>query len=144
MKNYYKLLELDPEASDEVIQKAYRTLARKHHPDQYHSTNKAYSSEHMKNLNEAYTTLSNPSRRRRYDAQFQSFKNSRKTIDGKVAVEKIKNIAFWATLTLVIIGAFSSFARIFFLTPVGRIILVVAMGFLFFKFRNFRKKRAKA
>lgn len=32
-KNYYKILEVDSSASPEVIEKAYKTLAKKYHPD---------------------------------------------------------------------------------------------------------------
>ena len=33
MKNYYEILEVDKNASEEVIEKAYKTLAKKYHPD---------------------------------------------------------------------------------------------------------------
>ncbi len=140
MKDYYKILELHPEASEEVIQKAYRALARKHHPDQYHSSNKAHSSERMKELNEAYTTLSNPIRRQQYDRKFinQSQGSSRPLFNRKATAENIKNIAFWMALTLCVIGAFSGFARIFFMTPVGRGLLLLVLGFLFFRFTRKR------
>lgn len=33
MKNYYEILEVDRNASKEIIEKAYKTLAKKYHPD---------------------------------------------------------------------------------------------------------------
>ena len=35
MKNYYDLLEVTPKASKEIIEKAYRVLIKKYHPDLY-------------------------------------------------------------------------------------------------------------
>ncbi len=139
MKDYYRILEVHPEASEEVIQKAYRTLARKHHPDQYHSTNKTFANERMKDLNEAYTTLNSSIRRQHYDKKrAQAIKNP-SGYSSDILTEKIKNIGFWAALTFIVIGVISGFARVFFLTPVGRIILLVGIGLLIFRYA--RNKR---
>ena len=40
MKNYYEILEVDRKASPEVIDKAYKTLAKKYHPDLQDENNK--------------------------------------------------------------------------------------------------------
>lgn len=62
--DYYRLLEVDPRASTEVIQKAYRVLAQRHHPD---AGGAGSDPERMRLLNEAYRTLSDPVRREAYD-----------------------------------------------------------------------------
>lgn len=65
--NYYKILEVDKDASSEVIEKAYKTLVKKYHPDLQESNLKAEYEEKIKIINEAYETLSNPILRAKYD-----------------------------------------------------------------------------
>ena len=65
--NYYKILEVDKNASPEVIEKAYKTLVKKYHPDLQESNLKAEYEEKIKNINEAYETLSKPDLRAKYD-----------------------------------------------------------------------------
>ncbi|KAI9254751.1 DnaJ domain-containing protein [Helicostylum pulchrum] len=64
--DYYKVLELPPDASDADIKKAYKKLALKYHPDKNHEPGAA---EKFKNISEAYQILSDPERRRLYDNQ---------------------------------------------------------------------------
>lgn len=59
--DYYEVLEVSPHASQEVIEAAYRRLARKYHPDHGGDESK------MKLLNRAYETLRDPIRRAEYD-----------------------------------------------------------------------------
>ena len=66
--NYYKILEVDKDASSEVIEKAYKTLVKKYHPDLQESNMKQESEERIKLINEAYEVLSNPDSRAKYDA----------------------------------------------------------------------------
>jgi DnaJ-class molecular chaperone len=61
-KDYYKILGVPKSADDKAIKSAYRKLARKHHPD----VNKG-SEERFKEISEAYTVLSDPEKRKRYD-----------------------------------------------------------------------------
>jgi DnaJ-class molecular chaperone len=65
-KDYYKILGVDRTADAKAIKQAYRRLARKHHPDQ-NAGNKA-AAERFREINEAYEVLSDPEKRRRYDA----------------------------------------------------------------------------
>ena len=65
--NYYQILEVDKNASSEVIEKAYKTLAKKYHPDLQESTMKQKAEEKLKLINEAYEILSNPDSRAKYD-----------------------------------------------------------------------------
>lgn len=58
MNDPYSVLGVSSAASDEEIKKAYRELARKYHPDNYHDNPLAdLASEKMKEINEAYDTI---------------------------------------------------------------------------------------
>ena len=65
-KDYYLILQVQPSAEPEVIQAAYRRLARKHHPDIENS-----DATQMQELNEAYEVLSSPDRRAAYDRWYR-------------------------------------------------------------------------
>jgi len=65
-KNYYDLLGVKKDASQEEIKKAFRKLAHEHHPDKGNG-----NGDKFKEINEAYQTLGNPEKRRYYD-QFGS------------------------------------------------------------------------
>lgn len=69
MKNYYEILEVSENASYEIIEKAYRTLAKKYHPDINSSNNINWSEDRFKELTEAYRVLSNPALRTQYDEE---------------------------------------------------------------------------
>ena len=71
-KNYYEILEVDRNASQEVIEKAYKTLAKKYHPDLQDDIHKKQAEETFKIINEAYEILSNPEQRARYDHNLAS------------------------------------------------------------------------
>ena len=60
----YKVLQVDPEADDEVIQAAYRRLARKYHPD---LSSDAEAAGRMAALNAAWALIGKPSARAAYD-----------------------------------------------------------------------------
>jgi curved DNA-binding protein CbpA len=68
-ENLYRVLQVDPEAESEVVDAAYRRLARKYHPD---SGGKTGSEAKMRALNAAYEVLSDAAKRRDYDAQLAS------------------------------------------------------------------------
>jgi len=72
MKNYYEILEVDRNASQEVIEKAYRALAKKYHPDLQQGAMKEQSAEKMKIINEAYDILSNSIKREQYNEQLKN------------------------------------------------------------------------
>jgi molecular chaperone DnaJ len=63
--DYYKVLGVGKNASDEEIKKAYRKLARKYHPDRNHGDKKA--EERFKEISQAHDVLSDPDKRKSYD-----------------------------------------------------------------------------
>ena len=65
MKDYYYLLGLKRNASDDEIKKAYRKLSKKFHPDV--NDGDLYFTERFKDIQEAYEILSDPLRKRNYD-----------------------------------------------------------------------------
>ncbi len=71
MKNYYETLEVDKKASPEVIEKAYKTLVKKYHPDLQNEENHVEYEEKMKEINEAYSVLSDDFKKANYDEQLQ-------------------------------------------------------------------------
>ncbi|QDX82071.1 molecular chaperone DnaJ [Denitratisoma sp. DHT3] len=63
-KDYYQTLGLARDATAEAIKKAFRKLARKYHPD---VSKEPDAEQRMKEINEAYTVLSDPEKRAAYD-----------------------------------------------------------------------------
>ncbi|KAB5555701.1 hypothetical protein PHYPO_G00037150 [Pangasianodon hypophthalmus] len=63
-KNYYEILGVQKDASDDDLKKAYRKLALKFHPDKNHAPG---ATEAFKAIGNAYAVLSNPEKRRHYD-----------------------------------------------------------------------------
>ncbi len=80
--DYYKVLGVDKNASEEDIKKAYRKLARKHHPDLNPNDKEAHKK--FQEINEANEVLSDADKRKKYDAYGENwqhadqFENSRR------------------------------------------------------------------
>src|SRR5438034_7593644 len=64
-RDYYEILGLSRNASEEKIKKSYRRMAMKHHPDR--NANDKASEEQFKQIKEAYEVLSDSRRRSAYD-----------------------------------------------------------------------------
>ena len=67
MNNYYKILQVDKDASPEVIKVAYKLLVKKNHPDLKEGKEKKEAEDKIKEINEAYDILSNPTKKAEYD-----------------------------------------------------------------------------
>src|SRR5260221_7352102 len=64
-QDYYKILGVDKTADEKEIQKAFRKLARKYHPDM--NPNDKTAGKHFKEINEAYEVLSDADKRAKDD-----------------------------------------------------------------------------
>lgn len=72
--DYYKILGLDKSATEEDIKKAYRKLARKHHPDL--NPGNAEAQKKFQQINEANEVLSDPENRKKYDQYGENWKHA--------------------------------------------------------------------
>lgn len=95
MKKYYEILEVNEKASKEVIEKAYKVLAKKYHPDLYTASKKIYADQKIKEINEAYQILSDDFLREQYDNELYKQNQSKYQKDyeekAKVKVNKEKH-----------------------------------------------------
>ena len=79
--NYYKILEVDKDASPEDIEKAYKALVKKYHPDLQESNMRQNAEERIKLINEAYEVLSNPISKAKYDETLSKTELSEEDFD---------------------------------------------------------------
>jgi curved DNA-binding protein CbpA len=71
--DYYEALQVNPSADPETIHRVYRYLAQRFHPDNKETGSHA----RFREIQEAYTVLSNPERRARYDISYEQHKKDR-------------------------------------------------------------------
>lgn len=123
--NYYEILEINSNASLEVIHASYKALSKQYHPDNYGDDGTM-----MKKLNEAFDILSDSAKRKQYDAQIGLEEQSKdiedsvdKGIPGDTLGEKI--------LTVVIGMGYFLFQGILFIIQIawGIIVLLLIIGF---------------
>jgi curved DNA-binding protein len=74
-RDYYEVLGVPRTASTEEIKRAYRQLARKHHPDLQPAAERARAAERFKEINESNEVLSDPAKRAQYDALGAAWKS---------------------------------------------------------------------
>ncbi|MFM6082581.1 MAG: J domain-containing protein, partial [Dolichospermum sp.] len=96
-EDYYKLLEVSPDATFQEIKAAYRVLCKEYHPDKMPpgTPEKArkYIEERFKQLNEAYSTLSNPEERQKYDtSRYSDVSSSQGVASQEVAVNNYHTV----------------------------------------------------
>ena len=70
-KDYYQILDIDPDSTTEEIRKAYKAASMKCHPDR--NPGKDTTSQ-MQDINEAYAILKDDDKRSRYDQEYKRFK----------------------------------------------------------------------
>ncbi|MDQ4099960.1 MAG: J domain-containing protein, partial [Chloroflexota bacterium] len=98
-KDYYDVLGIGRTADEAAIRAAYRTLARKHHPDV--NPNDPSAEERFKEVNEAYEVLSDAEKRRMYDRFGRDWERYRDagftSADGPAQRPNDDNFAAWFT-----------------------------------------------
>jgi len=71
--DYYEVLQVNPNAEVETIQRVFRLLAQRFHPDNKESGD----DRRFREIQEAYTVLNDPEKRARYDISYQQHRNAR-------------------------------------------------------------------
>jgi curved DNA-binding protein len=74
-RDYYEVLGVPRTASEQDIKRAYRRLARKHHPDLQPPAERTKASQEFKEINEAYEVLHDADKRAKYDALGENWKH---------------------------------------------------------------------
>ncbi len=137
MKDYYKILEIHPDASLEVMNNAYRTLVRKYHPDLYHTSHKGRMNEKMQEINEAYNILSTTHSRMEYDRRYRT-RQTNASSKPPLQPIRLKHILLWGLGTYVVL----KFLLLPLLThPFLRMLLLV--GILYLAFRFIKRSRSQ-
>ena len=102
--DYYEILQVSPGADQDTIEKVYRLLAKKYHPD---NGNGNGNGDRFRAIIEAYRVLSDPEKRAAYDAKYQGrtlFQDSSYDMDSEYEVGKndrrlqqgILSLLYWA------------------------------------------------
>ena len=129
MKDYYKILEIQPDASLEVMNNAYRALVRKYHPDQFHTTLKGPMTAKMQEINEAYNTISNADSRAEYDRHYQASPPPFSQ-PASLPAFRWKALLFWAIGTFIIARLL---LKPLLFNPVGRVFILGILLYILFK-----------
>jgi curved DNA-binding protein len=113
-RDYYEVLRVPRAAKPEEIKRAYRQLARKHHPDLQPAGERAKAAERFKEINEAYEVLSDPDKRAKYDALGANWKSGMDFTPPPGAEWRAADTSEWEDL-----GGFSDFFASLFGRPTG-------------------------
>ena len=81
MRTYYDVLGLKKDADDETLRAAYRALVRKYHPD-LNPGDKTAEAKTME-LNEAWETLGDPEKRKKYDMELSGARQRKPFVTGQ-------------------------------------------------------------
>lgn len=89
-RTFYEILGLGQEATDAQVSLAFRALVREHHPDRFKDpVQKAEAERFLKDVTEAYNTLSKPSLRQEYD---RSLAKPQATVQQKSVQEQVREV----------------------------------------------------
>lgn len=90
MKNYYEILQVDKNATFEIINRVYKYHIKKNHPDLFEEQEKEKAKQRVQEFNEAYEILSNKEKRQEYD---KNLENLQKELENtKTNLESIKRL----------------------------------------------------
>lgn len=92
IEDHYKTLEVHPEAGIEVIEKAYRALAMRYHPDRHAGHRQKWAEEKFKQLSGAYSVLKDPFLRREYDQMRRAEQRTAARAAGSAASSRSENL----------------------------------------------------
>lgn len=132
--DWYAVLDVLPDAEQDTIHAAYRTLVKQHHPDKFHGKQTSIPHERMSTINQAYAVLSDATQRARYDRrcrQQQTSGGKPKTVAQHVG-GWVNRIPWWGWLTLWFLIA-PRLLRILMVTTVGQFLLAGATIFVFWR-----------
>lgn len=135
--NWYDVLSVKSDASGEEIHSAYRELVKRYHPDKFYGDRSSVPHDRMTAINEAYTVLSDPVRRRRYDRDLE---RQKRQLDQQPARFKffdaigraLNKMPWWLWLSLWFLIA-PRLLRLLMVTTVGQFVLAAATIFVFWR-----------
>ena len=88
--NLYEILEVSENASMETINKIYKIQAKKYHPDlQTNEADKVKAEEKMKQINDAYSVLSDEQKRKEYDQKLEREREIKRQQDEQNIINKV-------------------------------------------------------
>jgi curved DNA-binding protein CbpA len=138
MKDYYHILQVHPEASQEVLNGAYRSLVKQFHPDKFHTHRKEAMNAKMREINEAYQVLSNTQTRTEYDHHHRSQLPGATPLAPRSLQTQIKSVLFWTLLSYL---ALTFLIKPLIASPVAKILILLALAYFFLRLYIKQKKR---
>ncbi len=145
MPNYYELLEVSPNASPEVLKKAYYTLIQQYHPDQFHSNYKQFATQRTQALNEAYRILSDPIQRKQYDRRLALQQESRSPYLNAALKHSALKILFIGILVYTALSWSGHFMKLALSLPLVKWIVIPLLLYGVYRgFRLVRRLKARA
>lgn len=91
-KTFYEILEVSENASQEVIEKAYKVLVKRYHPDLQEDANKNLAETKIKQINEAYEILSDDIKRKQYDEELNQKRQYEKQLQEDKIIEQANKV----------------------------------------------------
>ena len=92
MKNYYEVLQVNKTADKEIIQKVYKILTKKYHPDlQQNDEEREYAEKAMAKINEAYDVISDDEKRKEYDYELEQEEQRKLEKEIRKYIDKLNN-----------------------------------------------------